>query len=203
MADTCDIAAYAAWQRRITPLLRDLTDSKGWLLPHKTLERRAPFMTREAYEEIHAARFAVIRRTGGDPETAEACYASPEFAASAAQQLIGFWAATPNNAKRFAAAVADELVGQHREDVIAAILELRRTRKTLPSVACIRAAVEAEDVICKGDDYEGEDDRDTGWRPWPGMGGKAWRAFPSAATLLELREWEYSAQERAMVSHAD
>jgi hypothetical protein len=197
MADHCDIAAYAAWQRRITPLLRELTDSKGWLLHHETVERRAPFITREAMEEIRAARLAIIHRAGVDPETDEAWDASPEFAASAAQQLIGFWAATPNNAKRFAAAVADELVGQHREYVIAAILELRRTRKALPSVACVRAAVEAEQVLCKGDDYEGEDDRDTGWRPWPGRGTKAWRAFPSVATVDELRAQECSALYRA------
>jgi hypothetical protein len=197
MADHCDIAAYAAWQRRITPLVRDLTTSEGWLLPDERIERRAPFMTREAYEEIQAARLAVIQRAGVDPETDEAWCASPEFAASAAQQLIDCWAATPNNAKRFAAAVADELVGQHREYVIAAILELRRTRKTLPSVACVRAAVEAEQVDCKGDDYEGEDDRDTGWRPWPGVGTKAWRAFPSAATIGTIEAFERNAIWRA------
>jgi len=67
------------------------------------------------------------------------------------QQLTGCWAA-----------LADELTGQHREDITAAILELRRTRKTLPSVACVRMAIEAEQLLCKGGDYEGEDCDDTG-----------------------------------------
>lgn len=182
MSETCDIAAYAAWQRRITLLLSAMIDCDGWLRPSGTLATRAPLLTRKAVEEIQAARTAIIRRAGIDPESDEDWRASPDFAVSAVQQLIGCWAATPNNTKRFAAALADELTGQHREDITAAILELRRTRKTLPSLACVRTAIEAEQ-LCKGGDYEGEDDRDTGWRRMPGCGAKAWRAFPSVATV--------------------
>ena len=190
MTEVCDIAAYAAWQRRITPLLNSMTTAEGWLLPFETMWERPPFVAREAFAEIEAARTAIVRRAGVDPESEEAWCASPDFAVSAVHQLIGCWAATPNNTKRFAAALADELVGQHAEFIVAAILELRRTRKTLPSVACVRAAVEAEQLLCKGDDYIGEDENDTGWRPHPGAGTKAWRAFPSVSTVYMVLEWE-------------
>lgn len=196
MTDTCDIAAYAAWQRRITRLLSAMIDCDGWLLPSGALDTRAPLLTREAVEEIQAARTAIVRRAGVDPESEEAWCASPDFAVSAVQQLIGCWAATPSNTKRFAAALADELMGQHREDITAAILELRRTRKTLPSVACVRVAIEAERIWCKGEGYEGEDDRDTGWRPCPGCGSKAWRAFPSVETVDCVLSYERQALRR-------
>jgi len=199
MTDTCDIAAYAAWQRRITRLLSEMMTIEGWLLPFDTLWERDPFLTGEAFSEIEAARMAIIRRAGIDPESDEDWRASPDFAVSAVQQLIGCWAATPNNTKRFAAALADDLIGQHPEYITAAILELRRTRKTLPSVACVRAAIEAEGIWCKGEDYEGEDDRDTGWRPFPNYGSKAWRVFPSAATVLHVLSCEKQALNRALI----
>ena len=196
MTEVCDIAAYAAWQRRITPLLNSMTTAEGWLLPFETMWERPPFVAREAFAEIEAARMAIIRRAGIDPESDEAWRASPDFAVSAVHQLIGCWAATPNNTKRFAAALADELIGQHCEDITAAVLELRRTRKTLPSVACVHAAIEAEQLLCKGEDYAGEDDCDTGWRPSPNYGSKAWRAFPSVATVNHVLSSERQALRR-------
>ena len=207
-----DLRALAEWQRRVTPILVRRIQPDG-----RIKQLQAPI-------GMHAAELATIaampETTVDDPYGAK-FRASPAFAREAVERLLASFTSHPRNVNAYRNALTEELadlpacwgwtaVIEHRMTmelfirpqlaIAAAVLELRRSRKTLPAIADVVEAVGAEAMFGP----RKSNPIDTGWRRDVER-GRAVRHFPSIMCVQQLIWDEQGMIEKPedIVEHAE
>jgi hypothetical protein len=112
-----------------------------------------------------------------EPEPFPKPGASLEFCIEAIDQLLAGYLSLPGNIKRWSVTLAAELEDREHESIAFALVELRRTKRSVPSIAEVLAEVERQG-------------RSTGGAERPPPGARfTWRDFADAFDWIqEVRE---------------
>ena len=194
-----DLGALAEWQRRVMPIIVRRIQPDGRINQLQTpIGMDAGKLT---------AIEGLLDATVGDPDGGE-FRVSPAFAGVAVERLLASFPSQPRNVNAFKNALIEELADlracwgwtvllearitmdlyiRPHLAIAASVLELRRSRKTLPSIADVLQAIGAEAMFGPSK----SNPVDTGWRR-DAERRKAVRHFPSIMCVTQLT-WDAQA----------
>ena len=81
--------------------------------------------------------------------------ASLAFCVEAIDQLLSGYLSLPGNVRRWSATLAAELIGREHELIAYAMVELRRTKRAIPSISEVLAEMRRQDTWDYAEDPEG------------------------------------------------